>query len=112
MSRLQADGLTAPMASRACCSRSMVATSASCSALLSHLASCGLESSQKNTKKHSATEAMPSMNSIHCQPCRPRPWICINAPASGPEINEASAEPLRKMAMALPRSAAGSQRVK
>jgi hypothetical protein len=48
---------------------------------------------------------MPSMNNIHCQPCRPNPWICISAPASGPEINEATAEPLRKMAMALPRSA-------
>jgi hypothetical protein len=31
--------------------------------------------------------------------------ICISAPDSGPEINEATAEPLRKMAMALPRSA-------
>ena len=35
-----------------------------------------------------------------------------SAADSGPEITEAMAEPLRKTAMARPRSAAGNQRVK
>ncbi len=55
---------------------------------------------------------MPSMKYIHCQPFRPNPVICSSRPDNGPEISEAMAEPLRKMAIALPRSTPGSQRVK
>ncbi|MNP84496.1 hypothetical protein D3C76_1838310 [compost metagenome] len=76
------------------------------------MASWGLESSQNQTKTHRQTENIPSMKYIHCQPCMPRPLICSSSPDSGPEISEAMAEPLRKMAMALPRSTPGSQRVK
>ncbi|MNW68319.1 hypothetical protein D3C74_470600 [compost metagenome] len=71
-----------------------------------------MASSQNQTNTHSPTENIPSMKYIHCQPCMPSPLICRSRPDNGPEINEATAEPLRKIAIALPRSAPGSQRVK
>ncbi len=70
-----------------------------------------MESSQNQVKPQSTTDANPSMMNIHCQPCQPcqpSPSICNRAPDSGPEISEASAEPLRKIAMALPRSTPGA----
>src|SRR5450830_176559 len=112
LSRLQIDGLIGIEASRCCCSSSMTCTSTCCSATLSHFASLGVESSQNQVKPQSTTEARPSMMNIHCQPCQPKPSSCNRAPDSGPEISEATAEPLRKMAIALPRSTPGSQRVK
>ncbi|MNY51342.1 hypothetical protein D3C86_1869200 [compost metagenome] len=112
LSSLPSDGLIGVAASRASCSSSMALTSASCSGRVSHLASWGLESSQNQTNTHNPTENMPSMKYIHCQPCMPRPLICRSSPDSGPEISEAIAEPLRKIAIALPRSTPGNQRVK
>ncbi|MNW21075.1 hypothetical protein D3C71_2217870 [compost metagenome] len=57
-------------------------------------------------------EAKPSIRNIHCQPCRLKPLTFSSAPDTGPEMTEAMAEPLRKIAMALPRSVDGSHWVK
>ena len=111
-SNLKIDGLTTCSASRARCSSAIAALSVVCSEVVSHLASWICDCSQKYTNPHRATEAPPSIRNIHCQPCRPSPVTLSKAPVIGPEMIEAMAEPLRKIAMALPRSLAGNHWVK
>src|SRR5450830_1260340 len=107
-SRIQAETCAGLILRRSTCSAAMVEVIRSRSLWLSHVASEGFESSQNQTKPHNTTEAMPSMMNIHCQPCRPPPSICSKAPDTGPDKIDASAEPLRKIAIALPRSPPGS----
>jgi hypothetical protein len=93
-------------------SDSTASDSAVRSASLSQRASEGSESSQIHSTPAIATENTPSMSTIHCQPWSPRPSMLSSPADSGPEMTEAMADPLRKIAMARPRSAAGNQRVK
>ncbi|MNI52040.1 hypothetical protein D3C73_1067960 [compost metagenome] len=109
---LNIDGLTVWVASRAFCSKAMASISASFSSALNQLAWRGWDCNQNQTNPQSTIEAKPSIRNIHCQPCRLSPLTCSKAPETGPEITEAMAEPLRKIAMALPRSVAGSHWVK
>jgi len=70
------------------------------------------DSSRSQSTPAIRTENAPSKTIIHCQGCSPGMLSCSRKAESGPEMIVAIAEPLRKMAIALPRSAAGSQRVK
>ena len=90
----------------------MVDSKASFSCTESQRASRGSESSQNQAPIPITTEKSPSMNNMLCQPFMPRTDVFISAPDKGPERIDAIAEPLRNSAMALPRSADGSQRVK
>ena len=90
----------------------MVVSRASFCSAESQRASRGRESSQNQAPMPMTTEKSPSTKSMLCQPLRPSSEVCMSAPESGPERIEAMAEPLRNKAMALPRSAEGSQRVK
>ena len=59
------------------------------------------------------TESNPSKPNSHCQPRKPRTsWRLSSIPAIGPESAAATEEPAMKMAVALPRWPAGTQRAK
>src|SRR5428012_15701 len=67
---------------------------------------CDFSSAQ--VTPHNRMENPPSMRNIHCQPCNPKPRIESSPPVIGPESTDASAEPARNTATALPRSFSGS----
>src|SRR5450830_1002436 len=109
---LNIDGLTVSAASRTCCSSAIAPINAAFSSSLSHFAWLGWDCNQNQTKPQSTMETKPSIRNIHCQPYRLKPLTFSSAPNTGPEITQAMAEPLRKLAMALPRSVDGSNWVK
>lgn len=107
-SSVVAETCTFERTSRVARSSSRAFWSAARSSAVSHVASRMCDFSSSQLAPHSATENIPSIRNIHCQPCRPKPWIDSSAPVTGPDSTDANAEPPRKIAIALPRSCGGS----